>query len=312
MSLPTLIRKNVPVINPETDRPIIDPETKQPILQNVVYVNPAKRYVMPFWQTTDPVNVTVPANGNSGLVSMAIDQSTGHFEVFYFEAEYDGPFTIEIFDEGNRYFLQNRPVHSDTVLGNAQRPFILPETLFINVARGTRQFTVVFNDLSGAENNITFNLVGRRFIYKEAPIDIYDRFEEYYGDKERSNLFMLTTQQPLLALAPNVATPFEFRVTSDSFFEMIKMTAASDPEGTNFDIKLQEFGSGRAFHDAAALIRRNNMWGNAQYPHIPPESYLFERDYRIRGEITNLGPVDADFYLTMIGRRIKYPEETLR
>ena len=202
MSIPVLVRKNVPLMDVKTGKPLLDPHSKKPVIQQVIYVNPAKRYVKPFWQTTDPDVVTVPANGNSGIVPMSIDQSTGHFEVFYFEYEADGPFSIQIFDEGNRNFLMNRPVHINTIAGNARRPFILPETIFINVARGTRQLSLVFYDLSGAENDIQFTMVGRRFTYKEAPIETFQQFDAYYGDKERTNLFFMTTSKAILALAP--------------------------------------------------------------------------------------------------------------
>jgi len=312
MSIPVLIRKTVPMVDVRTNTPLIDPKTKQQVTQKVIFVNPAKRYVKPFWQTTDPGVVTVAANGNSGIVPMTIDQSTGHFEVFYFEYEADGPFTIQIFDEGNRTFLMNRPVHINTIAGNGRRPFILPETMFINVARGTRQLSVILYDLSGASNDIQFAMVGRRFIFKEAPIEVFQTFDEYYGDKERTNLFFLTTSKAIESLAPNTPTDYEFRVTSDSFFEVIKNMAASDPVDANFNITLKEYGSGRTFSPEGTPIRRDLIFGNGQYPHIFPESYLFERDYRILAQITNLEAVDIDVYLTMCGRRIKYPEEVTR
>ena len=312
MSIPVLIRKTVPLFDVATQKPVLDPNTRQQVTQKMIYVNPAKRYVKPFWQTTDPDVVPVAANGNSGLIPMSIDQSTGHFEIFYFEYEADGPFSIQIFDEGNRSFLMNRPIHINTCAGDARRPFILPETIFINVARGTRQISIIFYDLSGAPNNIQFTMVGRRFIYKEAPVEIFQQFDEYYGDKERTNLYFMTTEKPILALAPNVPTEYEFRVTSDSFFEVIKSMCETSPEGANFNVKMKEYGSGRTFSPADTTLRRNLIFGNAQYPHIFPESYLFERDYRILMTITNIEAFNIDVYLTMCGRRIKYPEQVTR
>jgi len=313
MSLPALIRKTVPKVNPQSGKQIYDPATQKPVTQQVIYVNPAKRYVTPYWLTTDPDRVVVPGNGNSGKIPMKIDQFPGHFEMFYFLAMSEGPFAFKIYDEGNRVQLSNRAVHANTVTGNARQPFILPETYFINVARGSHTLTVVFYDLSGQENTIQFVAVGRRFNYKEAPTDIFKDFFEYYGDMERSNLFMLTTTEPIASLAAGASVDLEFRVTSDSFFEVMKLTAASYPENVNFETELAEMGSGRRFAPEGAFVDGSLQWGNGNFPHILPESYLFERDYRITGQITNLdAQQEADFYLTMTGRRIKYPEQISR
>jgi len=312
MSLPVLIRKTVPLVNPQTGEQVYDAKTKKPTTQNIVYVNPAKRYVIPYWLPTDPHVVTVPANQNSGPIPMKIDQSTGHFEIFYFEAKSDGPFTFTIFDEGHRVYLMNRPVHVNTVTGDGRQPFILPETMFINVARGTRQLTVVLYDLSGQENDIEFVCVGRRFMYKDAPVEIFSDFFEYYGDKERSTLFMLTTEEPILQLAGGASVDIEFRVTSDSFFEVMKMTRATCPENADFEMLLREFGSGKSFSPENSPVNGSLQWGDGNFPHILPESYLFERDYRILGTLTNLENVPVNYYFTMTGRRIKYPEEVSR
>lgn len=279
-----------------------------------VYVNPAKRFVKPYWHTTDPETVPLVANLGSGQIPMVVDESLGHFEIFYLQSVSTGPYLISIFDEGRKQFWQNRPVHIDTIAGVAQRPLILPETYFLNVSGGTRQLTYQFQDISGAANNVRFIAHGRRFMYKEAPQQIWKKFEDFYTTRERANLFFMTTEQNITTLVPGVANAqtFEFRVTSDAFFEALKFTYATFPPNIPLDIRLWEYGSGRPFLPANQRINVDNMFGSAQFPGIPCESYLFERDWRISGDVVNNGPVNCDVYLTIIGRRVKFPEEVLR
>lgn len=279
-----------------------------------VYVNPAKRFVKPWWLVTNPETVNLGANGVSGPIPLVVDEALGHCEVYYLVAQATGPFTFRIKDEGRNYWWSNREVHVDTVAGVAQRPFIFPETYFINTSGGTRQLTIQYTDISGAPNAIRVALVSRRFVYREAPLEIWKKFETYYTQKERTNLFFLTTEQPINNLVPGVANAalFDFWMTSDSFFEAIKFTYATVPANHPLDIRMWEFGSGRSFLRANTRTDINNMWGSAQFPSIPPESYLFDRDYRVSGDIVNTGLVNCDVYLTITGRKVKYPEETMR
>jgi len=279
-----------------------------------LYVNPAKRFIKPYWLTTTPETVALAANAVSGPIPFVIDESMGHMEIYYLVAQATGPFTFRIKDEGRNYYWSNREVHVDTVIGVAQRPFILPETYFLNASAGTRQLTIEMTDISGAPNNVRIALVGRRFTYKEAPQEVWQKFEDFYTTKERSNLFFLTTELPIAALAPGVANlqNFDFWMTSDCFFEAIKFTYATVPAGALLDIRMWEFGSGRSFLPANTRTDINNMFGSAQFPSIPPESYFFDRDYRVSGDIVNTGMVNCNVFLTITGRRVKYPEEVVR
>lgn len=297
MSLPSIIKK-------------IDKETGQ----LNYYVNPAKRFIRPYWLNSNPEQIVLAANGVSGPVPFVVDEALGHFEIYYMVCQSTGPFTFRIVDEGRNYWWSNREIHVDTAAGTAQRPFIFPETYFLNTSGGTRQLTISCTDISGAANTIRMVLVGRRFVYREAPEVVWRKFESYYAQRERTNLFFLTTELPITALVPGVANAqnFDFWTTSDAYFEAIKLTYATFPPNTALDIRLWEFGSGRTFLPANTRTDINNMWGNSQFPSIPPESYLFDRDYRLRGDVVNTDVANCNVFLTIIGRRIKYPEEVMR
>jgi hypothetical protein len=288
MSLPVFIRKN-----------------------GQTFVNPAKRYTKPFWLTTDPVTVSIAGGGSSDPIPMIVDQ-TGHFEIAYMTYIATGDFLLTIFDAGRRYTWMNRPIHIQTIAGTGQRPLILPESYFLNVAKGSRMLTVQFTDLSGAPNDIRLVLHGRRYLYNEAPAEISKYFEEYFSTKERTSVFFLTTEKALTNILTGTSDNTEFRVTSDAYFEIIKLTAFAHKHGDPttpavYEFKLTEYASGRAL--MPGYVRGELGFGTAQYPFIPYESYLLERDYRIRLDITNLSAFDGDFYFTLIGRRVPFPEQ---
>lgn len=284
--------------------------------ENKVFVNPAKKYVRPFWLATDPKEITLLANGTSDPIPMLIDQ-TGHFEIAYALSQSTGAYKVEIFDAGRQYKWMNKPIHIDLIAGTAQRPFIFPESYFLNVANGQRTLVAKFTDISGAGNSIRFSLHGRRFLYNEAPAEIYTKMSEYFQLKERTNLFFLTTEDLTTGLAGLATQNTEFRVTSDAYFEVLKMTAVEAPVSpatfTGYEVTLEEYATGRKLMNDA--IRGDQVFGTAQYPFIPFESYLLERDYRIKMALKNLNPnagQTCDYHFCFVGRRIPLPEQVAR
>ena len=164
-----------------------------------VFINPAKRHVKPYALVTQPTIATVAGGGASPPITMPVD-TQGHFEIFYAVCDRTGPATITIFDPGSSRFLMNREIHIDTVVSGisgtgGQRPFIWPESYFLNVEDAGRAMIVQFRDLSGDTNDIRFMLEGRRFYTKESPPEIYQKMYEYFGRKERTNVYFLTTDQ---------------------------------------------------------------------------------------------------------------------
>lgn len=210
------------------EQTVIDPATKQQVKKT--YLNPAKDYVKPFWLQTDPPVVSLLGNGTSAPIPMIVD-NTGHLDIAYALYESDGPFMVNIFDPGRQGFLMNKPIHIDTIAGNAQRPFVFPESYFLNVSGGTRQLNVTFSDLSGYPNNIRFSLHGRKFLQADTPLPIYQRFQKLFQDKERTNLFFLTTEDAITALAAGATQKTEFHIPSDSAFEVLKFMAVGRRQG---------------------------------------------------------------------------------
>lgn len=277
---------------------------KQP--DGTVLVNPAKRYVKPYWLTTEPVTVALGAGATSAPTTMPID-TQGHFEAFYAMTERTGAATLTIFDPGTSRFMMNREIHIDTIVsglsGNAaQRPFIWPESYFFNVEDAGRSVVVQFRDLTGAPNDIRFSLHGRRFYSKEAPPEIYKKMYEYFGRRERTNVYFLTTDNDVQIPANgNAVAPC--RVTDEGDFEIFKVCAVSDGP---FEVTIRDRGSGRALMNNA--VTDTLSAGNAEFPFIFVEPWLVERNYQIQLEFTDLSGADNDVWWTFVGRRLWYAQ----
>lgn len=275
-----------------------------------VYINPAKRHVKPYMLVTQPnETVVVAANSASPPITMPID-TQGHFEAFYAICDRTGPATITLFDPGTNRFLMNREVHIDTVVSGlsgagGQRPFIWPESYFFNVEDAGRAMIVQFRDLSGEDNNIRFGLEGRRFYTKESPPDIYAKMYEYFGRKERTNIYFLTTDNTVLL--PSAGAPTETvayaRVTDEADFEVFKIDCVSDGP---FEWTIRDTGTGRILSNG---FHSNTMrTGVAEYPYIFVEPLLVERNYQLQFNFRNMSGVPNNVYMTLVGRRLYYAQ----
>ena len=271
-----------------------------------VYINPTKRNVKSFALVTSPTITTLGAGGTSAPITMPVD-TQGHFEAFYAVADRTGPCTITIFDPGTSRYLMNREIHIDTIVsgisGNGgQRPFIWPESYFMNVEDAGRALVVQFRDLSGSTNNVRFMLEGRRFYTKEAPPEVYQKMYEYFGRKERTNVYFLTTDQAVtLPASSTTVTNGYCRVTDEADFEIYKICAVSQGP---FEYTLRDTSSGRILsNDYTSNTMRT---GNAEYPFIFPEPILIERNYQLQFDFRNLSGASNAVYITLIGRRLYY------
>ena len=74
-----------------------------------------------------------------------------------------GDYLAQLRIDNSDRILMNRPVHSSALVGTAERPHVLPKPLLIS-ANATLSFDLT--DLSGAQNEVYFTLVGYK-IYGE-------------------------------------------------------------------------------------------------------------------------------------------------
>lgn len=114
-----------------------------------------KRYVWPYWLTTDE-DVSVGANASVDA-QMTIG-GDAHFEAFQWAAVSTGDFWFEATNPRTGQTIMNGKVHSTAGVGTSQLPTILPVSWLLPKSDAIR-FT--FTDLSGSTNQIWFTIAGR-------------------------------------------------------------------------------------------------------------------------------------------------------
>jgi hypothetical protein len=289
-----------------------DPETGK------VYLNELKRYVKPFTLVTEPAAITLPANGISDPIPMTID-AKGHFEICeaFFTSQQPQGFTVALFDANDRMLFQNREVHVATVASgggvttgfevfpatsSAGRPFKWPETFFMDTDRQKAIFAV-FRNMAGDTNTIRFMLHGRRWYHAQAPSKIAEKMDKIYRERFRTFPFFYTTEQDV-NLAASGFGEFEIRFTDEAWVEWVKsMRFAS---GGNFNILIREKTTGKRYMETA--IRDDLVFGNGEFPFLNWESSLFEPNFKLVFEITNLNTLGSNRIFTTLATRKILPD----
>lgn len=292
------------------------------------YINPSKRHVRPFWLVptleSEQVLTLAPA-GTPGSIARNIQydvDTQGHFEIAYVMFQATSPeFVVMITDGGNNNKqLMNAEIHARTIAGTARRPFILPETYFLNVQNAKRTLNMSFRNLSPNINSVRWCFEGRRWYHKEAPPEVQRAIENRFGLMEKTYTYYLTLQQNPPSLNPNTpeganlpgltlaagealfenSAPF-FKSTDEADTEIHKLTySATGP----FEFQLRERQSGRTLSNG--FIRVENGWGDGEFPFVLPETLLLERNYELLFEVRDLSGLQNIIYPTLIGRRLQY------
>jgi len=271
-----------------------------------IAVNPVKQFVKGFWLTSDPVSVTLAPGGSADLEFLV--DSQGHFDWAYILGSSTAAYTLEFFDAGTQRLLQNRPVHSVTVVGSGVRPFRLPEPYFLNVGDSQRVIKVtVRNNLPGAQTNtIELVLYGRRFYHKEAPPDVAREIAEKFGGGWRTYAYFLVPQDThgdgLVDPVPAggfASQTFNMDANADTDLQKLMVVSTGA-----FQFRLRERATNRTLSNGTVL--GTNGWGNAEFPFYFADTYLLERDKQLLFEITDLSGADNFIFATIGGRRLQY------
>lgn len=288
------------------------------------YINPTKRAVRPFWllpQFAADQSFTLAAAGAAGdarrLIPFNVD-TQGHFEIaFAMFVATSNNFLVEIFDGGNNQAgLQNQETHARAVAGSARRPFIWPESYFLNTQNAARTLFMNFRNLSAATNTIRWAFHGRRWYHKEAPPDVQDAIRKKFERMEKTYTYFLTINRlrestpeganpPAVTLAAsqqlieNQAPVFES--TNEADTEVHKVTVFSTGA---FEFQLREEMSGRTLSNG--FVQVTSGMGDGEFPFVYPETFLIERNYRVLFEVRDLSGAENRIFPVLTGRRLQY------
>ncbi len=145
------------------DQSEYDPEGSVTLRSNILAWRERRKYVLPFWLTTDNPNQPVVLTGNGTGTAIAKVGDDAQFEAFSICAVSTGAFTMSIQEVRSKQYLMNGQISNQAFLGTARLPTFLPVPYLI--PRGSKlQFN--FTDLSASGNTIYLAIAGRS-IYAE-------------------------------------------------------------------------------------------------------------------------------------------------
>jgi len=271
-----------------------------------VAVNPVKLFVRGYW-LIDPQNPAVTLLAGAQTELRYLIDSQGHFDWATLIGNSTGPYTLEFFDAGTNRRLQNRPVHSTTVVGSGMRPFRLPEPYFFNVGDSQRELVcTIRNNIFGQTNTIRLVPYGRRFYHKEAPPDVAREISRRFSEGQRTYSYFLTPRETnsdgtVTAVAGNGTATFTFDMDANADTDLQKFMAVSTGA---FTYQLRERATNRTLSNG--VIRNTEGWGNAEFPFLVSDTYLLERDKQLLCEVTDISGNSNSIFLTIAGRRLQY------
>lgn len=294
----------------------LDPKTRQ------WGIEPDFDAFIPYWLTIDPPNqqITVPAGAQTPGYAMSYrfdGPFVGHY--LFYTTDYDD-LLIRLTDgrDGYVYTMRGTAVHLRTIASNQPGfPAILPEHLVLQ----HRSHIVLTAQNLDAQEDASFRLMVQGYAIEPSRIRTTRMRKKVTSTLGRMKL-MRPHFAPLddqKAQVSNGQTGRYYLTTDDAgYFEIFKLNAIAYETGTlteltaaqRRDILVQLFDyNGRQMTNAATPdLPLEVLAGTGANPNIWPARIMLPPKVQLVVEITNNSGVDADIYLTYIGRRIYAPD----
>jgi hypothetical protein len=202
--------------------------------QGRLFLNPAKEYIRPFELPMDQPNrtLTLPSGGQGGPIPMTA-KLDGPIELYYIKVlvtdDQDAPVTAydidwQIEHAGKRKVFSNRVMPLSATAGDAGRPYVLPETIFIPAVQS---INVTFFNRDLAERRVTLVMGGVKFYHQAAPSDVRKDLLGYVERRERTFTYWLLTDSLIVLAASETNRSALLTLADDADMEVFKLTSKS-------------------------------------------------------------------------------------
>lgn len=262
--------------------------------------------------------ITVGAGAAVGPFPMTV-RYDGPFEGFYQMIRASSQeMTLFLELPGRKRFLMNREIHLGTLIGDAGRSGVIPETIFVPAVQVV---LARFRDLSGSQQTVEYGLSGIKYYPMQAPQEVRKEMFSYLERRERTYPYWLTSDEDIVLTPLQTGVFATFTVPGDTDLEIFKCTAWTDQAGSvGKTIRGQIFESqdGRPLSnsmmdisllmgglDATALAGQFLNSGGI-FPKRYATSWLVRRGTKFSVKLDSSSTATVRVFLTFWGRKISY------
>jgi len=210
--------------------------------------------------------------------------------------------SLAIEDGTSQRPLMNQACHIDTVFGDGQRPYILPETLIVDELRAVMS---QFVDISGSANTIRPALHSARYMqlqYDPRLIKMRERMEQ----RQYISLpYFYTFDDGKIVLTSGSSDTGMITIANDHHFEIHTIQVASTGV---FSLNIVDVSQKESIIDAPGSddyqVYSNLICGTAQWPFKFHEPRMIFAGQKLLVYVTDLSGSANTIYLTLGGRAI--------
>lgn len=199
--------------------------------QGRIFTNPEKDYIQPIELPTDLPNQTITLAALTEVGPFPLTAKfDGPIEVFYVKVvvknasnviltNYDIDFKWEC--PGKKKLLQNRWLPLIACAGDAGRPYVLPETIFLPPLQC---LLVTFFNRDNAERRVEFVLGGIKYFPNSAPSKMRGELWDYTERRERTYAYLMTSDEQIDLDAAEEDASYYVTMPDDTDLEILKLT----------------------------------------------------------------------------------------
>lgn len=260
---------------------------------------------LPFFLLTNQPNneIAVGAFQAAGPYSMRLS-GDGPAQIISFAAQRTGAARVYLLirDGKSEQGLMNGACHIDTIFGSAQKPYYLPEGLYIDEGRALK---VVITDLTGFQNNVRLLMNTQRYLNIVSDANL-EKAKERLKAREFLTLpyFYTFDNGPVTLTALGTSTQ-SISLLPNFHFQLFQLTSVSTGL---FTLDIIDGNTGSSLFDAPQgthfEVSSGLVCGNGNYPFKLHEPRLYMASQKIIVKLTDRSGAPNTVHLTLGGRNI--------
>ena len=271
----------------------------------VAAVDGRKLYEYPFFLTpTNPnVAITVPAGQATDVLQAPVSgEGPAQIETLSYQRTGACQVRLGVQDGELMRYISNRFIHADTIFGNGQRAFSLPEALFVDE---TRSLAMIWSDLSG-ETNTVRPIFGTARYTKPETDPILEKVRSRMDFRQyMSAPYFYTLDAQVATIGAGQTAQGTITVGTDHNFEVLKITGLSTGRYT---FQITDINTGEPFFDGfgggGIQVENTLVVGTPGFPYTLKEKRFWSAGTKLLVEVTDISGAPNAVFLTLSGRMI--------